>query len=741
MGENNVDIKFDTKFECKADFDIPKCDGQQQIQKRNYQSLQEGTTTETEKPVKKHKKVKVSDHTIKNPVSILNEMYKGLKYNFIQQKGPSNNPIFTVEVELNGNKYQSQGRSKSLAKHRVAKKILEILDPAKFCKDDSDSGFGSEGNGSIGGEDCSEQNPVSVLNELRSGLKYVVMEQHGPSHAPTFKISVEVDGQSYFGVGRSKKLAKCAAAEEALKSFIQFQNNKRLKRGPDSTNCDFSLDQFETKKKPAKKLTPEQKGPVMQLNEAFPNAEYECIDTERDLQFRYEVTVQINGRKFSGTGSSKKFAKKAAAATALMALLDIHTPVINNTSPGIRRTNISAQEQEKADHIGRLVNEKFMNLMADDLMHAKRKVLAGVVQMNGADLSSAKVIAITTGTKCISGSYMSMNGTALNDLHAEIAARRCLISYLYDQLTLLLSSETAEESIFCGDGIDFYQLKPDVEFHLYINTAPCGDARIFSPHEDAIGGDKHPNRISRGQLRTKIESGEGTIPVKSHSPVQTWDGVLQGERLLTMSCSDKICKWNVLGIQGSLLSNLIQPIYFKSVVLGSLLHETHLYRAIYGRIENTLQGLPPPFMLNRPPAYLITSTEVRYPTKAPSFAVIWVYGDAKVEIVNTENGKLEGGGISKLCKNTLMSKYHNLATNLPLENCLPNYESKVYCEAKLANENYLVARKALYESFQKAGLGNWVTKPIEQDMFQLPEPSPEIKEDTEEAEEIFPFNL
>lgn len=116
----------------------------------------EGTTTETEKPVRKHKKVKVSDHTVKNPVSILNEMYKGLKYNFIQQKGPSNNPIFTVEVELNTEKYQSTGRSKSLAKHRVAKKILEILDPAKFCKDDTDSGFGSEGNGSIGGGESSQ---------------------------------------------------------------------------------------------------------------------------------------------------------------------------------------------------------------------------------------------------------------------------------------------------------------------------------------------------------------------------------------------------------------------------------------------------------------------------------------------------------------------------------------------------------------------------------------------------------
>lgn len=132
---------------------------------------------------------------------------------------------------------------------------------------------------------------------------------------------------------------------------------------------------------------------------------------------------------------------------------------------------------------------------------------------------------ILQGTKCISGEHLSVTGGALNDCHAEVVARRCLCEYLYQQLKLHTENR-GEESILEEKNKKGFKLKQGIQFHLYINTAPCGDARIFSPHEENESVDKHPNRRARGQLRTKIESGEGTIPVKSSEGIQTWDGVL-----------------------------------------------------------------------------------------------------------------------------------------------------------------------------------------------------------------------
>lgn len=197
--------------------------------------------------------------------------------------------------------------------------------------------------------------------------------------------------------------------------------------------------------------------------------------------------------------------------------------------------------------VSRMVNEKFIEVMSGDIQHMRRKVLAGIVMTRSTSLEDAEVICVATGTKCVSGGHICLNGSSLNDMHAEIIARRCLVNYLYDQLELLTKDgktlsicwwwstewylnllESKSLSIFIPRFDDRgYTLKEGIQFHLYINTAPCGDARIFSPNEDDSDVDRHPNRISRGQLRTKIESGEGTIPIKCSSGIQTWDGILQ----------------------------------------------------------------------------------------------------------------------------------------------------------------------------------------------------------------------
>ncbi|XP_039761976.1 double-stranded RNA-specific editase Adar isoform X2 [Pararge aegeria] len=605
------------------------------------------------------------------------------------------------------------------------------------------------------------KSPVSALNELGLKVHYSITKQEGPAHCPNFNVTVTVANMTFRGAGHSKREARASAARACLAALLARAGRVLPQPGPppDFTSDDpakYTIADFQCLEARGVRPTdnkiipmpnlfgpsavlPTAKSPINILHEQYPGLTFKCTfgdgspldSTQAPAQLshsmRFKVVCQIKDQLFEGYGSSKKLAKLATARAALGELCE-------RGVLGAELAPADALPQLLADHVAKIVNEKFNELMRGDLVHSKRKVLAGIVITVENNIESAKVIAVATGTKCVSGEHISVRGQAVNDGHAEVVARRCLQRFLYSQLLLYANAEDPTKMIpeselepIPGGG---YQMKEDRRVHLYVSTAPCGDGRIFSPHENYNPEpDRHPNRLARGQLRTKIESGEGTIPVKNSSNVvQTWDGLLQGERLLTMSCSDKMARWCVLGLQGALLGRLLRPVYPHSLVLGSLLHQHHMYRALCGRVEALISSLPPPYQLRRPRLARALSMEARTPARAPSFSVCWAVTAPMAEVINSTTGKLESGHPSLVCKQTMFARWHHLVRRLPLlaqDEASPplpglpdDLDHVLYSEAKLLCSPYQEAKECLINAFDRAQLGRWIKKPEEQDQFQ-----------------------
>lgn len=594
----------------------------------------------------------------------------------------------------------------------------------------------------------SPKNALMQLNEMKPGLKYVVESFSGPPHNPHFVVSVEVNDIKFTGEGASKQLAKHSAAKKALESFIQFRNTPDVMMAIHQPldNYDFTTDiknegfDNESNKNgshPNKKLNDskgnamkglkilseaDKKNPVMLLNEIHPGLTYKLEEENTAVPSqRFRMTVDVDGVEYEGSGPNKKQAKVYAARAVLSNLYNVSYNAFGSSlmSPDSADADLFNFPQAVADKISKSLITTYNEVMVGNAENAKWKIIAGIAMTRDEAMQDIQIVSIGTGTKCINGEHISMVGASLNDCHAEIVSRRCLKDFLYTHLELHLEGE-ADQSIFIKRDGGGFKLKPHIKFHLYISTAPCGDARIFCPHEEGLADDRHPNRNSRGVLRTKIESGEGTIPIKAGQGVQTWDGILPGqERLLTMSCSDKLASWNVLGLQGALLSFFVEPIYLDSLILGGLFHPNHLPRALFGRFEKTLGALPPMFRLNKPKLCAISSPEGRHLVKSPNFSVNWTFGLGRAEVVNATTGKTEKGLVSRLSKRAFFQRFLNIYGRLPVVDKFETPKPALYAAYKGVVRNYQETKKALTKAFADAGLGKWVKKPVEQNEFEL----------------------
>lgn len=271
-------------------------------------------------------------------------------------------------------------------------------------------------------------------------------------------------------------------------------------------------------------------------------------------------------------------------------------------------------------------------------------------------------------------------------------------------------------------------------------------------------------RKARGQLRTKIESGEGTIPVKSSDGIQTWDGVniaiffiwiwtdkymefIAGDARTTIAnnvmlwqncplecgrcarCSsliDNSANLFVLSGSGQFIASgshvSVRRFSFSTTLNWHcliLLKLFPIYSAVCGRIETSIQGLPPPYFLNKPKFALVTSTETRNQIKAPNFGINWTISQRTVEVVNSLTGKTVNNKVSRLTKQIFFGRYANLIKQLPNLRISRSITGD-YSETKQAAREYQIAKRELFDAFRREDLGSWLKKPIEQDNFNLP---------------------
>jgi tRNA-specific adenosine deaminase 1 len=380
---------------------------------------------------------------------------------------------------------------------------------------------------------------------------------------------------------------------------------------------------------------------------------------------------------------------------------------------------------------------------------------AVLVSSTSADTTTGlRCVALGTGTKCVGASQRSPQGDVVHDSHAEVVARRAFTCFLHHQLCLAASGEPDAQVIVERQHDGRFALKAGVQVHLYSSHTPCGDCCLGESGESGALG-----RRTGAKLLGDSPLADGTWREAAGGWQQAGAARRKpgrGEPTLSVSCSDKMARWTVLGLQGAcLLHFLAAPVYLASVTVaaetqGNGQVEGALKRSLIHRLEplhGVLAGSP---WSPHPPAVHVAPPPGRRELEVPQCSdnadasergpsacgasLNWYAGaegsHGGVEVVTGTTGRKAGATkrtmdgsktSSRLCRASALGRFRHLLSMTAQKQQQQQQQQKLggasYGGIKAAAPGGYGAARAALLSSPSSPLFPWIPKPASEQDF------------------------